>query len=83
MKKPSAKPYWFREGCDCFGCTLISKSFGSERRKLIMNFLSDKDDGWRINKKYTPQFKKDPDLQKLVKQGKIRLVSNKIHKVKK
>lgn len=77
------KPWWFREGCICFGCQLISTSFGSKRREMIMNFLSDKENGWMINRSNTPQFKNDPDLKKLVKQGKIRLVSNKIYKVKK
>lgn len=80
MNKPA---WWYKEGCMCFGCKLISTPFGKNRRKMIMDFLSDKTDGWLINKRNSPQFNKDPDLKRLVKQGKLKLVSNKLFKVKK
>lgn len=67
----------------CFGCQLISTPFGKVRRKMILDFMSDKNDGWLINKSNNPQFKKDPDLKRLVKQGKLKLVSNKLYKVEK
>lgn len=48
--------------------------YGKERRKLIMYmFNTIEDAAYCVNTKYRPQMKDDPDLQKLVKQGKLKL----------
>lgn len=48
--------------------------YGKERRKLIMHmFNTTEDAAYCVNTKYRPQMKDDPDLQKLVKKGKLKL----------
>lgn len=50
-------------------------AYGKERRALIMHlFNTTEDAAYCVNRKYRPQMKDDPDLRKLVKQGKLRVV---------
>lgn len=52
--------------------------YGSERRKMILAHLERiKDDDhyyMTINRKYCPILKRDKDLQRLLKQGKVRMI---------
>ena len=49
--------------------------YGKDRRKLIMHmFNTTEDAAYCVNAKYRPQMKDDPDLQKLVKDGKLKLM---------
>lgn len=82
MKKYSSPPvWWFTKTCDCLGCSLVRTPFGKHRRILIMSAI-DKYGSFTINKKNTPQYSCDPDLRRLVKQGKLKLIKNTLYKVK-
>lgn len=49
--------------------------YGKNRRKLIMYmFDTTPDAAYCVNAKYRPQMKDDPDLRKLVKDGKLKLM---------
>lgn len=85
MKTYSKTPWWYQESrkCECLGCRLISTPFGKERRKIIMDFLNNNFGGMSVNSKHHLQVKKDPDLKRLIKKGKIALCSNKVFAIKK
>jgi hypothetical protein len=54
---------------------LRDMSYGKERRELILEVLKD---GFcfAVNRKYCLQTKHDPDLKRLIKQGKIEIVNS-------
>jgi hypothetical protein len=50
-------------------------AYGKERRATIMHlFDTTEDAAYCVNTKYRPQMKDDPDLRKLVKQGKLKIL---------
>ncbi len=53
---------------------LREMSYGKERRALILEVLKS-GFSFAVNRKYCLQTKKDPDLKRLIKQGKIKLVN--------
>ncbi len=48
--------------------------YGKHRRKLILEWLeSNKENHIAINKKHCPILSKDPDLKRLLKQGRLKM----------
>lgn len=53
----------------------IPKTYGSVRRKLIIELMESRPDLYVVvNRKHTAQLKQDPDLRKLLKSGKLKRV---------
>ena len=49
--------------------------FGKERRRYIMDaFESNANSYFAVNCEFRPQLKADPDLRKLIKQGKLKAI---------
>lgn len=53
----------------------INLPYGKERRKIIRQYFEkDPDAQIAVNRKWQAQIKQDPDLQKLLKKGLVRLI---------